>query len=128
MASLGSWLRGVSGWLWEHAEKWLAFAALAVAFIALYVANVQLTASNQIAWDYSGGAQCSDYRGQVLQLWQLGLQKDAIRQWFIEEAGGANNDYGATSKNELAIDDFEHNCGTVTQLLSHLPAKPPLQQ
>jgi hypothetical protein len=112
-------------WTWLHLEKLLAALALAVAIYAVYVAHVQLKASNQIAWDYSGGAQCSDYRAQVLELWKNRLTQEQIRQWFIDEAGGAYNAYGPTSKNDLAIDDFENNCGSVAQLLSHLPKEPP---
>ena len=112
-------------WAWKNAEKLLALAALVAALFALNLARVQLVQANQVAWDYSGGAQCSDYRGQVLELWKLGLNQDQIRQWFSAEAGGAQNQFGPTSENNLAIDDFEDNCGSIALLVSYLPANAP---
>jgi hypothetical protein len=118
-------LRTVLTWVWEHAEKLLGAIALVVALLAFSLARVQLTQANQAAWDYSGGSQCSDYRGQVLELWKLGLNEEEIKNWFGDEAGGALNRSGPTSNNKKAIDDFEDNCGAVATLLSHLPSSPP---
>jgi hypothetical protein len=118
--------RVVRGWLSAHLEKLLDGVAVVAALIGLGIALHQLRVSNQLAWDYNGGAQCSDYRGEVLELWQSGIRNEAqIKDWFSDESGGADNPYGRTSEHGKAIDDFEANCGSIASFLSRLPASPP---
>lgn len=106
-----------------HAGTWTGVVGVFIGAFALLASCQQLEASNRIAWDYDGGSQCSDFRGEVLDLWNEGMTADQIRKWFEGEAGGAQNEYGATTDNALAIDDFEDNCGTIEQLLKTLPTR-----
>jgi hypothetical protein len=116
----------VKRWLAVHHEKVLNTVAVVAALIALGMSWYQLRVSNQLAWDYNGGAQCSDYRGEILDLWNSGVRSESqMKEWFKDEDGGAENPYGRTSNNSNAIDDFEENCGTVASFLSRLPADLP---
>jgi hypothetical protein len=112
---------------WANCEKFVGIAAIVLAVYAIVLAHTQLNDSNLLAWDYNGGAQCSDYRGEVLSLWEAGIRSEAqIRDWFIHEEGGATNPYGASSTNAKAIADFEEDCGDIRSLLARLPASPPV--
>lgn len=120
-------LKRILLWVRQRAEKLLSIVAVLLALMALWLSWTQLKMGNRLAWDYSGGEQCSNYRGEVFALWTSGVtDPERIRNWFGTEAGGALNDYGATSENLLAIDDFEANCGSVESLLDSL--KDPLPQ
>jgi hypothetical protein len=98
----------------------LALVSLAVSLGSLSVARRAVRASQVQAWDYLGGQQCSAYRTEVLRLYELGLGREEIKEWFRKESGGRDNPYSHEGA-ETAYDALAEGCGSVDELLDLLP-------
>ncbi len=118
---------------WSRAEALSALAATIVALGGLFYQGAltrdQIEEGNADAWGYLGGEQCSNYRDQVLELWQLGSTVPQIISWFSAEKGSAQNPYTGREASKTsteagghtAYDDLESGCGSVCDLLRALP-------
>jgi hypothetical protein len=57
-----------------------------------------------------------------LRLYELGLGREEIKEWFRKESGGQNNPYSHEGA-ENAYEAFAEGCGSVDELLNLLPPR-----
>jgi hypothetical protein len=109
---------GVPGYRWV--ELALVALAVAIALLSLLVSLKVRSDSKALAWEFSGGQACSNYRAQILALYQEGVDQEGIKRWFSAEAGGEDNPIGDVSEGENALASLEEGCGSVEELLAVL--------
>jgi hypothetical protein len=112
--SMDTWIGIITGCV--------ALVSLAVSFGSLRVARKAVRVTQTQAWDYLGGQQCAAYRTEVLRLYELGLGREEIKEWFRKERGGQENPYSHEG-HETAYDAFAEGCGSVDELLDLLPPR-----